>query len=46
MLTMGREQRTEVIQTALGKVKADVVLAGGQLVNVYSGEILPDLWVS
>ena len=46
MLTMSREQRTEVIQTALGKVKADVVLAGGQLVNVYSGEILPDLWVA
>ena len=46
MLTMSREQRTEVIQTALGKVKADVVLAGGQLVNVYSGEILPDVWVA
>ena len=46
MLTMSREQRARVIQTALGKVKADVVLAGGQLVNVYSGEILPDLWVA
>jgi adenine deaminase len=43
---MSREQRARVIQTALGKVKADVVLAGGQLVNVYSGEILPDLWVA
>jgi adenine deaminase len=46
MLTMSREQRAEVLQTALGKVKADVVLSGGQLVNVYSGEILPDLWVA
>ena len=45
MLSMTQEQRVEVIQTALGKVKADVVLAGGQFVNVYSGEILPNLWV-
>jgi len=46
MLIMSREQRARVIQTALGKVKADVVLTGGQLVNVYSGEILSDLWVA
>lgn len=46
MLTMSQKQRARVIQTALGKVKADIVLAGGQLVNVYSGEILPDLWVA
>jgi adenine deaminase len=46
MLTMSREQRAKVLQTALGKVKADVVLSGGQLVNVYSGEILLDLWVA
>jgi adenine deaminase len=46
MLTMSREQRARVLQTALGKAKADVVLSDGQLVNVYSGEILPDLWVA
>ncbi len=46
MLTMSQEQRARVIRTALGKVKADIVLSGGQLVNVYSGEILPDLWVA
>jgi adenine deaminase len=46
MLSMTQEQRVEVIQTALGKAKADLVLKGVQLVNVYSGEILPNLWIA
>ena len=46
MSDMTHEQRIELIQTALGKAKADLVFKGGQVVNVYSGEILPHLWVA
>ena len=35
-----------MVRTALGNAKADLVLTGGRLVNVYSGEILPDLWLA
>lgn len=40
---MSQEQRADLVKTALGKIKADVIFVGGLLVNVYSGEILPDL---
>jgi len=43
---MTPDQRVAVMKTALGTVPADVVFSGGQLVNVYSGEILPHLWVA
>ena len=43
---MNRRQRTEMVKTALGKAQADYVFTGGHLVNVYSGEILPELWVA
>ena len=43
---MIQKQRAEMIQTALGRAKADEVFTGGQLVNVYSGEIIPHLWVA
>ena len=43
---MNQKQRAEMIQTALGKAKADEVFTGGQLVNVYSGEVIPHLWVA
>lgn len=46
MESMNFEKRKEIILTALGKSKADVVFRGGLLVNVYSGEILPNLWVT
>ena len=41
--TMSQEQRAELVKTALGEIKADVIFEGGLLVNVYSGEILPEL---
>ena len=44
-LSMTRDQRVTLMQTALGKTTADVIFTGGQVVNVYSGEILPHLWV-
>ncbi|MCU0597549.1 MAG: amidohydrolase family protein [Desulfobacterota bacterium] len=34
------------MNTAQGRTPADVILAGGQLVNVYSAEILPHVWVA
>ncbi|MBW1908917.1 MAG: adenine deaminase [Deltaproteobacteria bacterium] len=43
---MNQKQRAEMIQTALGRAKADEVFTGGQLVNVYSGEIIPHIWVA
>jgi adenine deaminase len=43
---MNFKKRKEIIRTALGESKADVVFRGGLLVNVYSGEILPNLWVA
>ena len=43
---MNQKQRAEMIQTALGRAKADEVFTGGRLVNVYSGEIIPHLWVA
>jgi len=43
---MSHEERISLMNTTLGKVPADVILSGGQLVNVYSAEILPHLWVA
>jgi adenine deaminase len=43
---MNQKQRTEMVKTALGKSHADYVFTGGHLVNVYSGEIIPQLWVA
>jgi adenine deaminase len=43
---MTHEERVDLMNTAQGRSPADVVLSGGQLVNVYSGEILPHLWVA
>ena len=43
---MTKEQRIQLVKTALGKSKADLILTGGQLVNVYSSEILPGLWIA
>jgi adenine deaminase len=40
------EERVRLMNPSQGKIPADVTLAGGQLVNVYSAEILPHLWVA
>ncbi len=36
----------QLMQVALGKQKADLVVAGGRLLNVYTGELLNDVSVS
>jgi len=43
---MTYEERISLMNTAQGRSPADVILTGGQLVNVYSAEILPHLWVA
>ncbi len=43
---MSHEERISLMNTAQGRSPADVILTGGQLVNVYSAEILPHLWVA
>ena len=42
MTSMTRKQRVGLIKTSLGIEKADVVFTDGQLINVYSGEIIPN----
>jgi adenine deaminase len=35
-----------LIGGALGEIKADLIIVGGQLINVYTGEILPDMEIA
>ena len=44
--SMSSDERITLMNTTQGKIPADVILSGGQLVNVYSAEILPHLWVA
>lgn len=39
---MNIKQTQELITVALGKAPADIVLTGGDLVNVYTGEVIPE----
>ena len=43
---MSPKQMKELIDVALGNAKADLVVVGGDLVNVYTGELLPDYSVA
>jgi len=43
---MTHEERVGLMNAARGRTPADLILTGGQLVNVYSGEILPHLSVA
>jgi len=38
-----KSQIERLIRGALGEIKADLIVTGGRLINVYSGEILEDL---
>ena len=44
--SMSHEERVTLMNSAQGRIPADVILSGGQLVNVYSAEIVPHLWVA
>ncbi|MDP6561168.1 MAG: hypothetical protein QF619_13800, partial [Candidatus Binatia bacterium] len=41
-----KEQIERLIQGALGEIKADLIITGGKLINVYSGEILEGLEIA
>ncbi|MBI2359940.1 MAG: adenine deaminase [Deltaproteobacteria bacterium] len=41
-----REQIERLIRGALGEIKADLVITGGHLVNVYSGELLSGMEIA
>ncbi|MGH7834690.1 MAG: adenine deaminase [Candidatus Binatia bacterium] len=41
-----KEQIQRLIGAALGEIKADLIVANGLLVNVYSGEILPGMEIA
>ena len=44
--SISHDERITLMNTSQGKIPADVILSGGHLVNVYSAEILPLLWVA
>ena len=39
-------QLERLIRGAMGEVKADLIITGGKLVNVYSGEILDGMEIA
>ena len=39
-MARSKQQLARLIRGALGEVKADLIVSGGKLINVYSGEIL------
>ena len=41
-----RQESERLIRCALGEIKADLVIRGGQLINVYSGEILEGMEIA
>ena len=45
-MARSKEQIARLIRGALGEVKADLIVSGGKLINVYSGEILPGVEIA
>lgn len=45
-MARSKEEIARLIRAALGEVKADLVITGGKLVNVYSGEILEGIEIA
>ena len=41
-----KEQLARLIRGAMGAVKADLIISGGKLINVYSGEILEGMEIA
>ncbi len=39
-MTLSKQESARLIRGALGELKADLIITGGRLVNVYSGELL------
>lgn len=45
-MARSKQQLARLIRGALGEVKADLIVSGGKLINVYSGEILPGVEIA
>ena len=41
-----KSELRRLIQGAMGEVKADLIVTGGKLINVYSGEILDGMEIA
>ena len=45
-MTRSKQELARLIRGALGELKADHIITGGKLINVYSGEILEGIEVA
>jgi len=45
-MARSEEQLARLIRGAMGEVKADLIISGGKLINVYSGEILEGMEIA
>jgi adenine deaminase len=45
-MNLTRQEAEQLIRCALGEIKADVIIEGGKLINVYSGEILEGMEIA
>ena len=45
-MALTKTQMQRLIRGAMGEIKADLVITGGKLVNVYSGEILDGMEIA
>jgi adenine deaminase len=45
-MALSKEQSARLIRGALGEIPADLIISGGKLVNVYSGELLEGMEIA
>lgn len=45
-MVYSKQELTKLIRGALGEVKADLIITGGKLINVYSGEVLDGMEIA
>jgi len=45
-MALSKEQSAKLIRGALGEIPADLIISGGKLVNVYSGELLDGMEIA
>jgi adenine deaminase len=45
-MTDSKEELARLVRGAMGEIKADLIISGGKLINVYSGEILDGMEIA
>ena len=45
-MTDSKEELARLVRGAMGEIKADLIISGGKLINVYSGEILEGIEIA